>query len=179
MRIVGGKYKGRRLHIPKGLPVRPTTDRTREALFNILPHHINLEGKKVLDLFCGTGIISAEFLSRGLEFATGVDRHWACVKSFQQLMEQLDLSDQAKGVKSSSEKYCARIDQAWDIIFMDPPYAFHGIPSLLESIFNRTLLKKGGICIVEHDPRKELDKEKHFLFSRKYGSSGLSFFGGE
>ena len=176
MRIVGGTYKGRRIHAPKKLPVRPTTDRTREALFNMLTHHIDLSDKTVLDLFCGTGIISAEFQSRGVLFTTGVDRHRGCVTTYKNVMGDLGKADSSRGIKSDCLTFCKKIEEAWDLIFMDPPYDYPKITQLLKIIFERELLKPNGLCIVEHDPRRELSQEEHFLFSRVYGSSGLSFF---
>ena len=176
MRITGGTYKGRRFQIKKGLPVRPTTDRTREALFNMLTHRISFEGKKVLDLFCGTGIVSAEFLSRRVEFVTGVDRHRACIQSFHRLAQDLGEKDKAKGICRDCNSFCKQSEDSWDLIFMDPPYALQGIPELIQLIFDRNLLSGEGMCIVEHDPKLRLESESHFDFSKVYGSSALSFF---
>ena len=176
MRITGGSYKSRRFQIKKGLPVRPTTDRTREALFNMLSHRIPLAEKKVLDLFCGTGIVSAEFLSRGVAFVTGVDRNKGCIQSFHRLSQALGEEAKAKGICRDCRSFCKQVEDSWDLIFMDPPYALDGIPELIQLIFTRKLLKAGGLCIVEHDPRLRLETEKHFDFSKVYGSSALSFF---
>lgn len=176
MRIVGGTYKGRRIHAPKGLPVRPTTDRTREALFNILPNHIDLSDKTVLDLFCGTGIISAEFQSRGVQYTTGVDRHRGCILAYKKVMEDLGKSAESRGIKSDCLTFCKKAEGAWDLLFMDPPYDYPKLTELLAVIFSKNLLRPEGLCIVEHDPRRALHQTEHFLFSRAYGSSGLSFF---
>ena len=89
MRIISGKYGGRSWHPPKGLPVRPTTDRTREALFNLLQHRIMLQGAEVLDLFSGTGGISLECLSRGATRVVAVDRHRGCVMALKKVLKEL------------------------------------------------------------------------------------------
>ena len=92
MRIISGKYKGRRISPPKGLPVRPTTDMSKEALFNVLNNHFNFEGLKVLDLFAGTGNISYEFASRGSSPITSVDGDFGCVKFIKQTANEYDFN---------------------------------------------------------------------------------------
>ncbi|MEM6630707.1 MAG: 16S rRNA (guanine(966)-N(2))-methyltransferase RsmD [Bacteroidota bacterium] len=176
MRITGGTYKGRRFHIKKGLPVRPTTDRTREALFNMLSHRLELSRTSVLDLFCGTGIVSAEFLSRGAVFVTGVDKNRGCIQSFKRLAETLKEESKTKGICKDCRSFCKQTEESWDVIFMDPPYALSGIPDLIQLIFQRKLLNADGMCIVEHDPKLRLDAEEFHDYSKVYGSSALSFF---
>jgi 16S rRNA G966 N2-methylase RsmD len=92
MRIISGKYKGRRISPPKGLPVRPTTDMSKEALFNVLNNHFSFEGLKVLDLFSGTGNISYEFASRGSSPITSVDGDFGCVKFIKQVATEYDFN---------------------------------------------------------------------------------------
>src|SRR5580704_4055265 len=92
MRIIGGALKGLRLNPPKNLPVRPTTDLAKEALFNILQNQIEFEGLKVLDLFCGTGNISLEFASRGAQQVVAVDRSIHCVRYLKDMSHQHDLN---------------------------------------------------------------------------------------
>jgi 16S rRNA G966 N2-methylase RsmD len=92
MRIISGKYKGRRIQPPKNLPVRPTTDMSKEALFNVLNNHFNFEGLKVLDLFSGTGNISYEFASRGSYPITSVDGDFGCVKFIKQVAAEYEAS---------------------------------------------------------------------------------------
>ena len=92
MRIISGKYKGKRLIAPKKLPVRPTTDFAKEGLFNILTHRVDFDETSLLDLFSGTGNISYEFGSRGTEDITSVDVHYGCVKYINIISEELDFS---------------------------------------------------------------------------------------
>ena len=91
MRIISGSHKGKRLFAPKKLPVRPTTDRSKEALFNILQHQYDWSSIRVLDLFAGTGNISYEFASRGVNEVFSVDKNSRCIKFIQQTAEKLDL----------------------------------------------------------------------------------------
>jgi 16S rRNA (guanine966-N2)-methyltransferase len=92
VRIISGKFKGRRIFPPKNLPVRPTTDMSKEALFNVLNNHFSFDGLKVLDLFSGTGNISYEFASRGCENITSVDGDFGCVKFIKQVTEEYDFN---------------------------------------------------------------------------------------
>ncbi len=94
MRIISGSHKGKRLTAPKTLPVRPTTDFAKEALFNILNHRISFSEVSMLDLFSGTGNISYEFASRGCEHITAVDAHYGCVKYIAETTKELDLKIQ-------------------------------------------------------------------------------------
>ena len=121
MRIISGKYKGKRLMAPKKLPVRPTTDFAKEGLFNILNNKIRFDEVSLLDLFSGTGNISYEFASRGTDEVTSVDAHYGCVKYINQISEELDFS--IKTVKSDVFKYLKTTPFTFDVIFADPPYA--------------------------------------------------------
>ncbi|RZK04709.1 MAG: 16S rRNA (guanine(966)-N(2))-methyltransferase RsmD, partial [Flavobacterium sp.] len=92
MRIISGKYKGRRISPPKGLPVRPTTDMSKEALFNVLNNYFTFSELKVLDLFAGTGNISFEFASRGSDNITAVDADFGCIKFIKQITQEFDFN---------------------------------------------------------------------------------------
>ena len=120
MRIISGKHKGRRITAPKNLPVRPTTDMSKESLFNILNNHFNFNGLKVLDLFSGTGNISYEFASRGAGPITSVDGDMGCVNFIKKTATELDLDISA--IKSDVFSFLERNKTTYDIIFADPPY---------------------------------------------------------
>jgi len=175
MRITGGTYRGRVIQVPKGLPVRPTTDRTREALFSILQHKRVLTDSKVLDLFTGTGIISLEALSRGAAEVTAVDKHRRCIQALKKLKDLYQLTNLNIG-QADAMQYVRHSDEAFHLIFMDPPYQYAGISALIDLIFERRLLHADGLLVVEHDPHRDFSTRKEFLMERVYGSSGLSFF---
>ncbi len=176
MRIISGKYKGRRLTPPKNLPVRPTTDMSKEALFNILNNHFNFTGLSVLDLFAGTGNISFEFASRGSEPIVSVDADFGCISFIKKTTAEFDFS--ITPVKSDVFKFLAKNKGDYDIIFADPPY---GMPQddfekIVQSAFEKELLAEDGMLIVEHSKHTKLEHLAHFSFQKNYGGSVFSFF---
>ncbi len=176
MRIISGKYKGRRISPPKGLPVRPTTDMSKEALFNVLNNHFNLEGLKILDLFAGTGNISYEFASRGSAPITAVDGDFGCVKFIKQVASEYDFSIAA--TKSDVFSYLEKCKTTYDIIFADPPYGLDQktFERIVLLVFEKMLMNKEGMMIIEHSKYTKLDHMNHFSFQKSYGGSIFSFF---
>jgi 16S rRNA (guanine(966)-N(2))-methyltransferase RsmD len=175
MRIIGGSLKGLRLNPPKNLPVRPTTDMAKEALFNILQNQIEFEGVKVLDLFSGTGNISMEFASRGAEQVVAVDRSIHCVNYLKDMLRQHKLEN-IKVHKDDIFKYLQYETDQFDLIFADPPYDLNRIPEIPGLIFDKKLLLPGGLLIVEHQSLQNLSKHPFFVEQRSYGHSSFSFF---
>ncbi|QEM03942.1 16S rRNA (guanine(966)-N(2))-methyltransferase RsmD [Mucilaginibacter rubeus] len=175
MRIIGGSLKGLRLNPPKNLPVRPTTDLAKEALFNILLNQIEFEGIKVLDLFSGTGNISLEFASRGASEVISVDRSIHCVNYLKDTSRQHKLT-QIKTYREDVFKYLNIETEQYDLIFADPPYDLNMIPDLPKVIFEKDLLKPDGLLIVEHQSLQNLSNHPAFVEQRKYGHSSFSFF---
>ena len=175
MRIIGGKYKGRQIRAPKGLPVRPTTDQAKEGLFNILRHRMLLNGARVLDCFAGTGNMSYEFLSRGAASVTAVDRHPGCLRFIQTQFRSME-GGTARTVKSDIGRFLKKDDGPYDIVFMDPPYAMEGLEELVAVCFRRNLLAEEGWVILEHTSRDDYSSSPWFAEVRKYGSSSFSIF---
>jgi 16S rRNA (guanine966-N2)-methyltransferase len=183
MRIIGGKYRGLVLHPPKGLPVRPTTDQAKEGLFNILSHRFDTQGAHVLELFAGTGHVSYEFASRGAAHLTAVDQHPGCVRYIQSMFSSLGAQDQGRAkdwqgqaVCLAAEKFVAQAGPAYQFIFMDPPYAWEGVPDLVAAIFAQGRLAQEGLLVVEHASGANYSHLRYFSEIRKYGSSSFSFF---
>ena len=176
MRIISGKFKGRRIFPPKNLPVRPTTDMSKEALFNVLNNHFSFEGLKILDLFAGTGNISFEFASRGSDNITSVDGDFGCVKFIKQIAEEYDFNIAA--IKSVVYKFLEKNKSTYDIIFADPPYAFEQkkFETIVQLIIDQNLLAADGMMIIEHSKYTKLDHMLHFSFKKSYGGSIFSFF---
>lgn len=176
MRIVSGKFKGRRITAPKNLPVRPTTDLSKEALFNILNHQFSFHELKVLDLFAGTGNISYEFASRGAEPITSVDADFGCVNFIKKTAQEFDMDITA--IKSDVYKFLERSKVKYDIIFADPPYDFsqEQFDKIYQMIFENELLEDDGLLIIEHSTQTKMEHLEHFNNSRKYGGSIFSFF---
>ena len=176
MRIISGKYKGRRISPPKGLPVRPTTDMSKEALFNVLNNHFNFEGLKVLDLFAGTGNISYEFASRGSSPITSVDGDFGCVKFIKQIATEYDFNIAA--TKSDVFKFLEKNNATFDIVFADPPYALDQatFERIVLLVFEKNTLNEDGMMVIEHSKYTKLDHMMHFSFKKSYGGSIFSFF---
>ena len=176
MRIVSGKHKGRRVTAPKQLPVRPTTDMAKEALFNILNNLYYFDDISVLDLFSGTGNISYEFASRGTENILAVDANYSCIRFINHTSESFEMP--IKTIKSDVYKFLEKSKQKHDIIFADPPYDFEieefsKIPQL---VFKNDLLSDDGLLIVEHSKHTKLDELECFSHSKSYGGNMFSFF---
>jgi len=176
VRIISGKYKGRRIFPPKGLPVRPTTDMSKEALFNVLNNHFSFEGLKILDLFAGTGNISFEFASRGSTPITSVDADFGCVKFIKQVAAEYDFNIAA--TKSDVFQFLERNKATYDIIFADPPYALDQktFDKIVLTVFEKNTLQEDGMMIIEHSKYTKLDHLIHFSFKKSYGGSIFSFF---
>jgi len=175
MRIIGGTLKGLKLNPPKNLPVRPTTDMAKEALFNILQNQIDFDGLRVLDLFSGTGNISLEFASRGAAQVVSVDRSIQCVHYLKDTARQHGLTT-IKAFKEDVFKYLDLEADQFDLIFADPPYDLNKIPEIPKIIFDKKLLVSGGLLIVEHQSLQNLSNHPAFMEQRKYGHSSFSFF---
>lgn len=175
-RIISGKYKGRRIAAPKKLPVRPTTDMAKEALFNIIRSNYHISQLNILDLFAGTGNISYEFASRGSQQITAVDGHYGCVQFINKTANEFDFSINA--IKSDVFKYLERARGTYDIIFADPPYdidikKFEEIAML---VFQQNLLDQDGMLIIEHGKYTKLDSFNNYVETRHYGGNAFSFF---
>jgi len=172
MRIIAGTHRSRRLMAPSSLPVRPTTDRAKEALFNIIENRYYFESKNVLDLFSGTGNIAYEFASRGCEEILAVDNNFQCIKYIEETTA--DLGFNIATIKSDCLQYLKGCKQEFNFIFADPPYEYDGYQELKDLIFDNKLVKKDGILIIEHD--KETEFEADNLEVRKYGTIHFSIF---
>lgn len=176
MRIISGKYKGKRLTAPKKLPVRPTTDMAKEALFNILNNRFYFDELNVLDLFSGTGNISYEFASRGCKKITAVDGYQGCVRYIARTTQELDFP--IATVKSDVYKFLQATPEKFNLIFADPPYDFDKgqFLKIADLVFDKGLLLEDGLLIIEHSEQTTLSEHPKFTEQRKYGGSIFSFF---
>lgn len=176
MRIISGTHKGRRIQAPGKLPVRPTTDRAKESLFNILGHHLDWETTRVLDLYAGTGNISYECASRGCPYVVAVDAHPGCVRFIAETAEQLEMPIAA--YRRDVLKFLDTCRETFHLIFADPPYeAEEEVLGHIASLCReRQLLEPEGVLVIEHSPHRNLHTLAGYLESRKYGSTLFSFF---
>jgi 16S rRNA (guanine966-N2)-methyltransferase len=176
VRIISGTYKGRRIQAPKNLPVRPTTDMSKEALFNVLNNHFDFGGLKVLDLFAGTGAISYEFGSRGAAQVVCVDADFGCIKFIKQVAAEFEFPISA--IKSDVFSFLQKSNMRYDIIFADPPYnlAQKDFERIAATVFERNLLNEEGMMVIEHSKYTKMEKLAYFSFQKAYGGSFFSFF---
>jgi 16S rRNA (guanine966-N2)-methyltransferase len=183
MRIIAGKYRGRKLKSPPSLKTRPTSDRLRETLFNILAPRI--AGANFLDLYAGSGAIGIEALSRGAAHVTFVDRSRKMYALIETNLDLLNVSDDQTEVVSREaleflRKHARKEEKAFDVIFFDPPYAMD-YEEVLDYVGEQAagLLAEDGVVVVEHDKKKDLPKGFSDLLRYrvlKQGDSCLSFY---
>lgn len=178
MRVISGTRKGHKLKAPKGTMVRPTEDKIKESLFNILGP-IRRESI-VLDLFAGSGAIGIEFLSRGAERAYFIDKYFESIKTINDNLQHTKFEEQSVVIKGDSlrelEKF-GKSNMVFNYIFIDPPYKDLKILSkVLKSLDEKSILDSNGIIIVEHDKNLDLPLEQFKLIDeRKYGNKIISF----
>lgn len=175
MRIVGGKYKGRAIVPPRNLRARPTTDFAKENLFNVLVNTVDFDECDVLDLFSGTGSMSYEFASRGARSVTSVEINAVHHSFIKQTAQKLGI-DNLYPVKANVFLYLKSTPKQYDIIFSDAPYDLEGAEDVVKIVFERDLLREGGVFIFEHSRDKDFSAHPRFVKRRDYGSVQFSFF---
>lgn len=188
MRVIGGELKGRGIKAPKGRIVRPTSDKTREAIFDILQQEI--KGRKVLDVFAGSGALGIEALSRGASFATFVDDAISAVSVIKDNLEKLGLSPQAnvfklkvpqklKLLKTSKVRGKREVPERYDLVFLDPPYGKGLVTPTIEELIRLDLLAQNIIIVAEHFAKEEPGEifDDIRLAKRKvYKTTAVSFY---
>lgn len=174
MRIISGKYKGKKLFSPNGEDVRPTQDKVKQAMFTKL--QFDIAGAKVLDLFCGSGAIGIEALSRGAEKVVMNDKELSSIKIVKKNLS--GLSENPIILNLDYKAVLEKLNEKFDLIFIDPPYAHHqAYEKCLKIIKERTLLSDKGIIVCEHFVDYKIKNEEFYLFDqKKYGTVLLSYF---
>lgn len=175
IRIIAGSHRGKRIRAPKNLPARPTTDRAKESLFNILGNHFYFDEVKALDLFAGTGNISYELASRGCPDITAIDQNARGVRFIQQTATELKM-EAIQVQRAEVLQYLSREYRSYDLIFADPPYDYDQYEKLVEQIFMSNLLKDQGMLVIEHQSDHDLQGLSNFEAVRVYGNVAFSFF---
>ncbi|MDP3803975.1 MAG: 16S rRNA (guanine(966)-N(2))-methyltransferase RsmD [Candidatus Omnitrophota bacterium] len=180
MRIIGGEYRSRLIQMPKGIEVRPTQDRVREAIFNILG---DINGKVVLDLFAGSGAFGLEALSRGASHVTFVENNSRCLAVIEENVGSLNIPDSksyiARGSVLSLLPKMQRDGNKYDIIFLDPPYHKDMARKCLINIDYRDILPQFGLVVAEHFKKDSLEADLDTLETmteRKYGDTLVTIY---
>jgi 16S rRNA (guanine966-N2)-methyltransferase len=175
VRIISGKFRGKQIHPPSNIPVRPTTDFAKESLFNILNNLVDMEELRVLDLFSGTGSIAFEFFSRDCKHVTVVDINQKCIAFIQRTAESMK-ADCLKAVRADAFRFIQLPGSSCNLIFADPPYDLEKIDSLPDKILQSPLLDEDGCLILEHSKAYDFSGHAMFYDHRNYGSVNFTFF---
>ena len=179
MRIITGILKGRRLHIPKTLDIRPTTDRVKEGLFSVIASRRFIQNCTVLDLFAGSGNLGFEALSRGAKSVLFVDKERRNLEFIEKTAQEFKVDDLVRTVPLDVEHFLQGPAIPYDIIFADPPYPYRKVEETVKLIFEQGWLKEDGWLIFEHNKRHDFSDHPHFLFVKQYGRSFVTFFEGQ
>lgn len=180
MRVIAGDYKGRRLDCIEGMEIRPTTDKVKESLFNILGNAVI--DSAFLDLFSGTGGIGIEALSRGAKYVVFIDANIKSIKVLKGNLDHLNIKDNVEVFHTDYTTAISKLykyKKQFDIIFIDPPYRVGTAESALEEIDKNSILSQSGVIIVEHDSKEDMPQSvgKLYLYRiKQYGNTALSFY---
>jgi len=176
MRITGGSGRGTKLRVPAGDRVRPTSDKVKQALFNILGEQVS--GAVFLDLYAGTGGIGIEALSRGASRAVLVDDSRKSLQDIRRNVEQAGCGDAAQVIAAKAESFIRKAAERFDIVFLDPPYT-QEIERLLDLIAGSELLEPDAIVVAEHfkkQPSPESAGRLSLYREARYGDTVLAFY---
>lgn len=176
MRIITGLLKGRQIHIPKTLNVRPTSARTKEGLFSILDARKYIRNAHVLDLFAGSGNLGIEAISRGASKVLFVDSDRRNIDHIEAISEEFEISDQVRTVTAPVERFLEGMPLPYDIVFADPPYDFALMEEMIDTICKEGWLAENGWLIVEHDKRHDFTDHSHCAYFKEYGRTHVSIF---
>lgn len=175
MRIISGRFRRRVLTSPEGDGIRPTTDRTRESMFNIIVSRMDLEGAHVVDLYCGSGSLGIEAWSRGAKMIHFVDRDPDSLSLARKNAYSLEEHAPCRFVKDRATNWLdAQPDASFDLVLADPPYDAPDLAELIERTIR--VVKPDGLFVLEHDHTVRIEERPELLFTRKVGKTALSVF---
>ena len=179
MRIIGGDARGRPIRLPRECRIRPTADRVKKSLFDILNP---IAGKSFLDLFAGSGNVGLEALSRGARFSVFVERDVRLVKAIRMGVAQLGFSERAEVIDADAERGLECLIHRgvrFDILFADPPYDEYWVRKTLQWLEHNDITTDNGIVILQHSVREKPEGSQVQVFviadQRRYGDTMLSF----
>ena len=177
MRVITGSARGAKLRTLDGLATRPTSDRVKEAIFNII--QFDIEGRRVLDLFGGSGQLAIEALSRGAAYAVLVDQNPQAVSVIKENLKKTKLDQKASVFQSDYLRFLSATRERFDIIFLDPPYAENFIENALRKISEIDILTEGGIIVCERSRERSLPATVGDLICSKdycYGKTAVNLY---
>jgi 16S rRNA (guanine966-N2)-methyltransferase len=180
MRVIAGELRGRTIRPPKARDFRPTTDRVKESLFNILAHRMPLRDTRVCDLFAGSGSLGIEALSRGAASATFVENGRDALEIVRRNIADLGLSASGRIAAVPVERFLATTEERFDLILADPPYAYAAHASLMETVSTRRVLRAGGFLVMEHSGHTTLPVPAQWVLvtTRDFGTTAITLLQG-
>ena len=178
MRVIAGTLRGRQLRSIDSPGLRPTTDRVRESIFNILNSRITCGGLMVLDLFAGTGALGIEALSRGAEHCDFVEMNGRAASIIQQNLNELGLRDRGTVLQRDALRHVVGTEQSYDLVFADPPYAATIFDRLVHDLFALGRVRGGGLLVLEHSGFMQGRSTDVALLetTRHFGDTGVSIY---
>ncbi|MCJ7497401.1 MAG: 16S rRNA (guanine(966)-N(2))-methyltransferase RsmD [candidate division Zixibacteria bacterium] len=186
MRVISGEKKGEKLFSLKRREIRPTSDKVKGAIFNILSYGLgfgqSLEGKRVLDLFAGSGALGLEALSRGAEEVVFVDNSSVSLNLARNNLKKLGFETKGRMVKKEILRFLRSENEitsgGFDLILADPPYRKGLCQKFLEILAEKNFLNTEGVLVMEHHKKEKIEEKKNFVLlqERKYGDTLISFF---
>ena len=178
MRVISGIRRGLKLKTPEGLHTRPTTDRVKESLFNIL--QFELPCAEVLDLFAGSGALGIECLSRRCGRCTFVDSNPVSVSYIQENLQAAKFTENSEVLRMEASAFLKQCTRQFDLIFLDPPYNKGFLDPVIQQIFQRCLLNKGGIIVTESETGGEAVTHTYYQVRRTavYGKTVITMLQG-
>ena len=183
MRVISGKFKGKKLILPDAQTTRPLRDFVKENIFNIIKHsnkfEINFENSEILDLFSGTGSFGIECISRGAKFVTFVENYKSILPILKKNLANLNSASKYLIIEKDifSNLNFKEFNKQFDIIFLDPPYKEKELNNILSSLISEKILKQDGIIIL-HRHKKQIDSlpfQIKIIEEKKYGISKILF----
>jgi 16S rRNA (guanine966-N2)-methyltransferase len=161
MRIIAGEYRGRTIKFPKSKLVRPTTDKNKEAIFNMLRRYVSFDGIKVCDIYAGSGSLGLEALSRGADEVHFVEKDFKVQKMLNENIESLDASQYSTIFRMEALRFSKLKERGnYDLIITDPPFFKHDIHEVYKNLLENNFLAEDGVLLIERSIQtKKIDEE--------------------
>jgi 16S rRNA (guanine(966)-N(2))-methyltransferase RsmD len=173
MRIIAGEFRGRSLESVRDLSIRPTTDRAKQTIFDILTNRIEFDGLDVLDLFAGSGSLGLEALSRGVRNVTFIDKARKSLDVLENNVASLKCEARCSMYQADVFWYLKNMKHPYDLVFVDPPYKLDRIGELPNAIYDSGVLRDGSYVVMEHSRESviQLDEQKYEILRKAFGQT--------
>lgn len=178
MRVIAGKYKGRRLETVPDNSVRPATDKVKGAIFNVLQSRVDWTSARVLDLYAGSGSVGIEALSRGAQSCIFVEHNRNALRFLKSNISSIGADGESNVVFGDADKFIESTRVKFSVVFADPPYALDSLKKIPNTIFEKDVIADDGYLIIEHPTRYEFEQNSlwEVVVLKVYGNTTVSFF---